>query len=250
MLKELQDFGLSEKEAKVYLASLEVGRATADQLAKQAKVNRSTTYVQMESLMKKGLMSTYVKGKKTYFAPESPEYLEQILQRKRSNLESTALELKKKLPDLVRLYDSAGERPFVRFFDGKDGITAMREETLQLPRGETFYVMYSYDALRSLYSSEEIQDFSERREKKGLKIKLLYTRKDGKFDPKNIAVDTERRFFSHEKLGLDTDFFIYGDKVALMALKGKVFGIVIESAVIADSFRTIFERLWEGAEEE
>ena len=54
MLKELQDMGLSEKEAKIYLASLEIGRATADQLAKQAKIVRSTTYVQLESLMKKG----------------------------------------------------------------------------------------------------------------------------------------------------------------------------------------------------
>ena len=52
MLKELQDIGLSEKEARVYLAALEIGRATADQLAKHAKIVRPTTYVQLQSLMK------------------------------------------------------------------------------------------------------------------------------------------------------------------------------------------------------
>ena len=71
MLKELQDLGLSEKEARVYL-----GQTTADKLAKHAKVNRSTTYVQLESLMKVGLMSTHEERKKTVFAPESPELLE------------------------------------------------------------------------------------------------------------------------------------------------------------------------------
>jgi sugar-specific transcriptional regulator TrmB len=40
MLKELHDIGLSEKEAGVYLAALEIGRATADQLAKHAKIVR------------------------------------------------------------------------------------------------------------------------------------------------------------------------------------------------------------------
>jgi len=76
MLKELQDLGLSEKEARVYLAALELGQTTADKLAKHAKVNRSTTYVQLESLMKVGLMSTHEERKKTVFAPESPELLE------------------------------------------------------------------------------------------------------------------------------------------------------------------------------
>ena len=51
---------------------------TAEKLAKHAKVNRSTTYVQLESLMKVGLMSTHEEGKKTMFAPESPELLKRL----------------------------------------------------------------------------------------------------------------------------------------------------------------------------
>ena len=79
MLKELQEIGLSEKESRVYLASLELGPATAERLSTQAKVNRSTTYVQLESLMKSGLVTTYEEGKKTFFSPESPELLKRLL---------------------------------------------------------------------------------------------------------------------------------------------------------------------------
>jgi sugar-specific transcriptional regulator TrmB len=88
MLKELQDLGLSEKEAKAYLAALEIGRATADQLAKHAKIKRPTTYMQLESLMKMGLMSTYEEDKKTYFAPESPELLKRLLTKQKESVAS------------------------------------------------------------------------------------------------------------------------------------------------------------------
>src|SRR3990167_4868713 len=93
MLKELQDIGLSEKESRVYLAALELGRATADQLAKQAKIKRPTTYVQLESLMKMGLMSTYEEDKKAYFAPESPELLRRLLHKQKENIESKERDL-------------------------------------------------------------------------------------------------------------------------------------------------------------
>src|SRR3989344_453122 len=119
MIRELQDLGLAEKEAKVYLAALEIGRATADQLAKQAKIVRPTAYVQIKSLMEKGLMSTYEEGKKTYFAPESPEALRRVLDKQKESIRTQEDELKRLLPELSRLFEGAGERPVVRFFEGK-----------------------------------------------------------------------------------------------------------------------------------
>src|SRR5437868_13388020 len=120
MLKELQDMGLSEKEAKVYLAALELGPTTAEKLAIQAKVNRSTTYVQLESLMEKGLMSTYEEGKKTFFAPESPELLRRLLTLKKDEVVARERDLTRFLPDLLRQFEGAGEKPVVRLFPGKD----------------------------------------------------------------------------------------------------------------------------------
>src|SRR3989344_3107999 len=121
MLTELKDLGLSEKEAKVYVAALEIGRATADQLAKHAKIVRPTTYLQIKSLMDKGLMSTYEEGKKTYFAPESPELLKRLLARQKDSITTKETELTRLLPELVQQFGSAGERPGGRFFPGQDG---------------------------------------------------------------------------------------------------------------------------------
>ncbi|MBI5644702.1 helix-turn-helix domain-containing protein [Candidatus Kaiserbacteria bacterium] len=118
MLKELQDIGLSEKEARVYLASLELGQTTAEKLAKHAKVNRSTTYVQLESLMKRGLISTHEADKKAVFAPESPEILKRLLLKQRDDINSRERDLATILPMLVQQYEGAGEWPLVRFFPG------------------------------------------------------------------------------------------------------------------------------------
>ena len=65
----LKQLGLLEKEAKVYLASLELGEATVLELAKKSALNRTTVYVEIEKLGQRGLVSSIEKGKKRYFSP-------------------------------------------------------------------------------------------------------------------------------------------------------------------------------------
>jgi sugar-specific transcriptional regulator TrmB len=250
MLKELQDVGLSEKEAKVYLAALEIGRATADQLAKQAKIVRSTTYVQLESLMKKGLMSTYEEGKKTYFAPESPEYLKRIVELRKKELEAREQELSGFLPQLLQKFEGAGERPVVRFFDGKEGVSSLREELLKLPTGTDLRFIYSHDALAGVYSEDERLSHAQKRSSRGIELKSIYTRKGGPFDAKDTVPHTKRRFIPFEKMPIHSDMYVYNNTVAIIALNKKVFGAVIESEEIAQTVRTFFDLIWQLGEEE
>ncbi len=250
MQKELEDFGLSEKEAKVYLASLAIGKATADQLAKQSGIKRPTAYVQIQSLSRMGLMSTFEEGKKTFFVPESPEGLKRLLAQKKEEVHARENELSTVLPDLLRAFASAGERPMVRFFEGKEGITAMREETLSLKKDEEIRIIYSYDALTQVYSGEELHAYTKRRIEKGIKVKLIYTKEGKSLEPSNITPMAVRKFISIDRMRITSDFFVYKDRVAVMALKGRIFGIVIESKEIADSMRVFFDLLWSQAEED
>lgn len=244
MLKELQDLGLTEKEARIYLASLEIGRATADQLAKQAKIVRPTAYVQIKSLMEKGLMSTYEEGKKTYFAPESPEALRRVLDAEKERVRTQEGELARLLPDLLRQFEGAGERPVVRFFSGKEGITAMRQETLALREGEEIRLIYSLDDLATVYTLPELAEYTKQRAGKGIKVRSIYTKKGGPLPKEDITPLSERRYLPPEKMPLRSDFLIYRDKVGIMALSGHIFGVSIESKVMAESFRTLFDLIW------
>ena len=57
----LKEFGLNEREVQVYLALLKEKSCTASKLAKVAKVNRTTAYLELENLMKRGLVSYVIK---------------------------------------------------------------------------------------------------------------------------------------------------------------------------------------------
>ncbi|MBP9757903.1 MAG: helix-turn-helix domain-containing protein [Candidatus Pacebacteria bacterium] len=244
MLKHLQDLGLSEKEAAVYMAALEIGRATADQLAKHAKIKRPTTYVQLESLMKMGLMSTYEEDKRTYFAPESPELLKRLLTKQRDELEAKERNLAGILPGLTQFFAGAGERPAVRFFEGKNGIKAIRDGLLSLPSGTHLKWIYNHDSLTQVFDEGERYDFAKRRAAQGIQLQSIYTRLAGPFDSNDIVPNTERRFIEHGKMPITSDFYIYDNTVAMMALQERTFGILVESKEIAQSMGILFHLLW------
>jgi HTH-type transcriptional regulator, sugar sensing transcriptional regulator len=245
MLKELQDLGLSEKEARIYLAALEIGRATADQLAKHAKIKRPTTYVQLESLMKMGLMSTYEEDKKTYFAPESPELLTRLLQKQKESISSKESELKSLLPQLLRQFESAGERPVVRFFPGKAGIESVREDVLST-KEKQMYVIYSHDSnLSNIFSKQEIDSYTDKRNEQGIRSRAIYTNSEY-FKTAWVDNITEVRLLS--SLQLTMDIRLFDNKVALFSTEGTLFALVIESQQAAASIKQIFEFLWEHAE--
>lgn len=247
MMKELEDLGLSEKEARVYLASLEIGRATADQLAKHANIVRPTTYVQIKALMEMGLMSTYEEGKKTYFAPESPSALKRLLEKKKEVLRTSESLLSSMLPDLTRQFEGAGERPVVRFFTGKEGITATREEVLR-SKNKEMSTIFSYENLRTLYSEDELDCYSDKRRSLGIYSRGIHVKKPY-FEKAQIDKLTERRFLSPEIFDFSTiEITLYDDKTSIRSLEGALFGMIIESEQVNRGMRAIFDFLWERSE--
>lgn len=236
---KLQEFGLTEKEARVYMASLELGSSTADKISKVAEVNRSTTYVQIEQLMEQGLMSTHEEGKKTLFTAESPDNLKRLYQKRIEALENEAKGLDTIVPDLNRIYDSAGERPVVRYFQGKEGLITMRNEVLKVKNKEVL-IAVSFDYLWEVFSDdmESLYEWSAQREKKKLKTKVIYTKSGSSVTP----VGTQELYRVSEKdFPFESDVYIFDNKVALASLKGTVVGVIIESKAIANTMRSIFE---------
>ena len=58
LVKILTEIGLNEKQAKVYLAVLELGGSKVTEIAALSKVHRVTVYDILKSLMEKGLVSS------------------------------------------------------------------------------------------------------------------------------------------------------------------------------------------------
>lgn len=242
MPKKLEDIGLSEKEARVYMAALELGHATAEKLAEHAKVNRSTTYVQLESLMAKGLMSTHEEGKKTYFAPESPDALRQLIYKQKSAVNTREETLFQILPELLQHFESAGERPLVRFFPGKHGVTTVREEILRM-REKELCVIFSSHEITNMYPDKILDDYTGRRAKFGIYSRAIHTNMD--YFKKATTEHGEIRYLPG--LPISIDIRVFDDKTAIFSLSGNPFVLVIQSKQMAASMKMIFNVLWNQA---
>ncbi|TAN58274.1 hypothetical protein EPN15_01530 [Patescibacteria group bacterium] len=245
--KILQDLGLSEKEAKVYLACLELGESAPAEIAKHAGINRATCYVIAEKLARDGLMSQREKGKKTYFIAENPEQLLRLLRKQESEIKQKEQEFQKYLPELKNLFDTAGERPKVRFFEGKEGIKAIREDFLK-SKDKKIEEVYSDDNVDSLFLEEELTEVREMRKRKQVKLRGIYVRKEGKLKEVPLRDLSELRFIPYHKFPIDSDILFYEDKVAMFSFKGKLVGAIIENKAISDTLRSIFNLAWESAE--
>ncbi len=243
MFEKLKHLGLSENEAKVYMAMLELGPSVVVEIARKAQVNRPTAYVQIESLKKKGLVSTQSKGKKQLFIAESPDKLELLIDNELKTVEEKKNELNNFLPELLSIFNTYGRGPHVKFFEGKEGVLALQKEFLKTD-STPIYGITSLDNIFEVFPEFE-NTYVKKRVQRKIHSKTIYTSRKGpvlkESDEANLR---ESKYIEPDKLPLGVDITIFKDKVAIIALKGKISGTLIEHKEVADSFRAIFELVW------
>ena len=119
-IKTLVEYGLSDKEAKIYVALLELELATVSEIAKQSGINRSSTYVVLEMLKKKGLTGVSNDKKTRRYVAASPD----ILLRSAREVADKQSNIKKKVesivPELKALYKGTKHKPVLKMFEGKE----------------------------------------------------------------------------------------------------------------------------------
>lgn len=243
MLHHLKNLGLSDKEARVYLAMLELGPAPMLEIAAKAGVNRPTAYVQIESLKKRGLVSTQTKGNRHLFVAESPDQLETLLEREQKVLEQKTAELAKVLPELQTLFNLTDEKPHVRFFEGKEGLLKIQREFLKASEGLILGITAVDDVLRVF--PDQLRSYTPERLQRKIRSRVIYTSQRGDFlKEEDQRMLRETKFVPPGKFSFTADITIFDEKVAIMSLRGKLSGIIIVHREIADSFRGLFNLTW------
>lgn len=244
LLSEIQKIGLTEKEAKVYLAALELSESSVQAIAKKAGVNRTTTYVILDSLIKKGLCSTYHKNKKVYFMAESPETLGSLYAIQQKEIEEKQKNLEAILPELKAIYNRQEDRPVVRFFEGKEGLRAMITEMISC-KDKVVRMIYSVDNYRKVFSDEERSQAKKMRVDKGVKTKVLYTFRSGEL---SSAPDGERIKISEGEFPVGADIALFDGKVRIASLGGKrLSGVIIQDYEIYRTLASLFDLAWDAA---
>lgn len=236
--KYLQDIGLSEKEAIVYISLLAVENSSVLDLSKKTKLNRSTTYVILESLAKKGLVTETTVGKKTHFQAEPPERLETYIEQRKIMLDEQAKKLKDVIPQIKSVQREGGEKPIVQYFEGKEGVLSMNAALYENnEEGGTAYLVYSKDLLDEVFPPTERQKFKKARLERKVKTKVLYSSTTGE-----VPSDTSgERIKVSSTYPFSCDISIYKDRVRIGILGKRISGIFIKSQDFADTLTNLFK---------
>lgn len=230
----LQKFGLTSKEAALFVAAIELGTGSVQDLSTRAGVSRPTSYATLEKLREKGLVTTFRRKHVRYYAAENPQ---EIVRWSEARIRT----LKEILPALQKRAGTGRHRPTVRFYEGKDGVEHILEEILS--EATRLYAFASADDL--FRKMERFEGFVRRRIQKKIFLQVILRdspkaqerQKKGPQELREVRLISSRYDFS----GLS---YLWKDKVALFSFGEEMVAVVLQNASIAATERAKFESLW------
>ena len=234
----LEEIGLSEKEAKVYLALLQVDSDSIPNIAKRTGVNRTTVYPILESLNNKGLVSETHEGKKVLYQAAAPERLTTFVERQKVLLEEKSERLKDIIPQIKSIQREQGERPVIKAFQGRDGAISAYTEFYNFSNSvekDGYYVINS-DLLAQIFTDKEMGIFREIRKGKKIKTVIIYNRNDGdkEFEKNKVAMRIDS-----SKYPISCDLAVIDDNVVVSTLGGNIASLLIKSKDLANTLVSV-----------
>lgn len=244
----LKQLGLSDKEARVYLAILELGMDKVQTIARKAGVNRPTTYVILENLAKIGLVSQSPESKKFLFSAEPPSRLKILIKQKEAELEEKTKTLEQYIPHLEALFNLSENKPSVKYYEGKEGLKALQEYLISLPDKKEFWSFTPLDEVIAAFPDFE-KDIVEPREKQEYPTTIIYTNKIGRSEEFEKSRPLRKvRYLPYEKFPFTVSVVTSQETVQILKFTGGFAGILIENKEVAKTFKAIFDLSWEAAE--
>ncbi len=237
LLKNLEHLGMDKKQAKVYLTSLELGMARASEIANKTSLERTTVYDILEKLSKDGLMSSFSKKGVKYFMAENPERIRKSLQEKQVEIEAI-------LPELKSLLNTTGIKPKIKYYEGVAGIKTVLGDIIISPEKNLLGILSMVD-LYDLLGQKFVDKHVAERIKSGKRLKVLRTKlKDTNKNWKSSEEELRELRFVPTGMAFDMTMYIYDNKLTLISSKKENFGMIIESAELANNMRNLFTTLW------
>lgn len=236
--KYLEEIGLSDKEAVVYLALLQVENSAISDLAKKTKINRTTVYPVLQSLENKGLASEVQVGKTIHYQAAPPERLETFVERQKVILEEHASRLKDIIPQIKSVQRESGERPIIKFFEGRDGAISAYHEFYEMhdAKSKEGYFIFNRDLLQSTYSQQEQDRFLKIRLGKSVVPTSVYNHKGGDWSFKTPGTRTR---IDEEKYPITADITIIEDRIVAVTLGNKITSVLIKSRDLATTLGSL-----------
>ncbi|HVY73056.1 MAG TPA: helix-turn-helix domain-containing protein [Candidatus Paceibacterota bacterium] len=237
LLKKLESLGLSDKEARVYIALLPRQDTGTSNLIRATGLHGQFVYMALERLEELGLAKHVVQSGRKKFSANPPERILALVEEKK-------LAARAVVQQLHQQFAGKHEQAF-EVFQGDTAFVAHEFALLeQMPEGDTICILGGGGHKYVSLMGSDMNEYERRRIEK--KVHLRYISTDGNHNYLKIMAQT-RAFFDYRVLpeavpGVDTDILM--DKINFLLFGEPVVAFTFTNKEISDGYRRFFEVLW------
>lgn len=235
----MQTLELTEQQAEIYLALLELGSTSVGKLINKIIMDRSSCYDCLKRLIKKGLVTYIIKDKKRYFEAVNPERLLQILNEQESRLKLKKQDLLKVMPALIKKSRSRTRLEEATVYKTKQGMRSFFDLTLKNTK-EVLVISGTGKALKNM--PYYFIKWHKIRQEKDIGYKIIFNN-ELRNDLVTDMPFCEVRFMPKEYSSPSTTF-VFGDKVGILLWGDTPTAFVIDSKDIAKTYKKYFRLVW------
>ena len=239
LIETIKKIGYSEKEASIYVALLSLGSSSVQTISEYSRIKRPTTYVILDQLIQRGMVSRLVTKKKRMYVALNPQSLLE-------SAETNYKEIQKVLPEfLTLLTKSSSKKTRVLYFEGVSGMKDAlyyRMEELENSTIRAFFgtTKYATKEQISLFHSwnEDLADRKIKLKSIAPKSKSLsdFRLKDKEYGFENKILE-KSTYLSNISIDINDKF------VRILFFQEKQ-AIIFENEEFASTLRQIFDIVW------
>jgi len=249
--KILIEAGLSEEQSAIYSALLDKGPLKAGSISTWTGLKRGLIYKVLDQLENMGLVSKKGgDGTVAVFAPEHPSQLAVIMERKEKSFALAKEAVSFSLGALSSKFNLLSGKPNVQFYEGKEGVEKVLEDTLNSKSEVLTYVDME---IVEKYFKDINDKYVMKREKLGIKKRLLVIENDysnalfqkwNKENPEFFSV-TDLKMVKTPIETVEGAIQIYENKIGIITISNEnLISIIIEDIRINKLFKSMFEALY------
>jgi sugar-specific transcriptional regulator TrmB len=237
--------GLSKYESAIYVALTDNGPSHISKISKYIDAPRTAIYPPLSNLIKKGLISESVFGKRKYYSAIPKENLKLIFEEKRNSLENILLEL--------------GQSTHLKSRDAKLDVTlhpgshGIKSAGLIFMNETTDKIWYSFENLARITDNVgfEFENFYiKERVKRKIHSKVILSLNDESPTIRSILKENKQHLretiiISPTDYPFETTVAVTKDLILLINPNQNPFALLIRNKSLANTFIKIHKFIWD-----
>lgn len=242
----LQTVGLSQNEARIYEALLDLGESTVPAIALKTSIHRRNAYDTIERLVEKGLAFPIFSSSDNKYAAVDPGKLLEMLSERQQKIQQI-------LPDLEIKYREIAAPEQAYIYRGLEGQKNIWRDMLRI--GQTVYAVGAKAAWFDPRLEAATKSFFREANRKKMQFIELFdfeaTQRVPNF-PKHFPGNLKyrilpKKYSTHSLINIFGDYVVTYTGSSILQLEDNVTFFVLRSQRLADDYRKWFECMWDAS---